>query len=156
MHWSFVTTISGVTDCRLVHLEIINDQLCSYTIIGIPMTPLNIQSVVDEYLDYYSTVLFTWNAPEDNSRVDYYQYYVVYGTTITASNTSNTSAIISGVPYNENITFSLLAGNCVGESATVFEIIEIGRHLANIHACMYTYNIMYGDSPTIIVLAIDR
>ena len=92
------------------------------------MTPLNIQSVVDEYLDYFSTVLFIWNAPEDNSRIDYYQYYVVYGTTIiTVSNTSNTSVTISGVPYNENITFSLLAGNCVGESATVFEIVDIGR-----------------------------
>lgn len=99
-----------------------------YGTAGIPMSPLIAQSVVDKYHDYSSTVLFTWNAPQDNSRVDYYQYQVVNGTKIiVASNTSNTSVIISGVPYNQNVTFSVLAGNCIGESATVMETINIGR-----------------------------
>ena len=91
---------------------------------GIPMSPLNVQSVVDEYHNNFSSILFSWDAPEDNSRVDYYQYEVVNGTSI---NTSNTSAIISGVPYNENVTFLVLAGNCIGQSTTVLETINVGR-----------------------------
>ena len=104
-------------------------------IIGTPMSPLNLQSVVNEYHDHSSSVLFTWDAPIINSRVDYYQYQVVNET---SSNTSNTSVIISGVPYNKNVTFSVLAGNCVGESATVMETINIGRVvlLLCMHACM--------------------
>lgn len=99
----------------------------AYIAAGIPMYPLNVQSVVDEYHDYSSTVLFTWNGPQENSRVDYYQYQVINGTeVIDASNTSNTSAILSRIPYNENITFSILARNCIGESATVMETINIG------------------------------
>ena len=88
------------------------------------MSPLNVQSGVDEYHNNFSRVFFSWDAPEDNSRVDYYQYQVVNGTSI---NTSNTSAIISGVPYNENITFWVLAGNCIGQSATALETINVGR-----------------------------
>ena len=94
------------------------------------MSPLNIQNIVDEYHSYFSTVLFTWNAPEDNSRVDYYQYtYQVVDGSVSASNTSNTSVAISGVPYNKNVNFSILAGNCIGESATVLESVNIGSIL---------------------------
>ena len=111
------------------------------------MSPLIAQSVVDKYDDYSSTVLFTWNAPQDNSRVDYYQYQVVNGTKIiVASNTSNSSVIISGVPYNQNVTFLVLAGNCIGESATVMETINIGRvSYTSIHCiknCKY-YGLLY-------------
>ena len=92
------------------------------------MSPLNIQNIVDEYHSYFSTVLFTWNSPEDNSHVDYYQYtYQEVDESVSASNTSNTSVAISGVPYNKNVTFSVLAGNCIGESATVLETVNIGN-----------------------------
>ena len=94
------------------------------------MSPLNIQNTVDEYHSYSSTVLFTWNAPEDNSHVDYYQYTYQWddgSVGANTSNTSNTSVAISGVPYNKNITFSVLAGNCIGESATVVETVNIGN-----------------------------
>ena len=97
---------------------------------GIPTSPLNVQSVVDEYHNNFSNVLFSWDAPEDNSCVDYHQYQVVNGTSI---NTSNTSAIISGVPYNKNITFLVLAGNCIGQSATVLETINVGRSVLTYH-----------------------
>lgn len=95
------------------------------------MSPINVQSAVDEYQDYSSAVLLAWDVPDDNSRVDYYQYQVVNATEsgIVTYNTSNTSVIISGVPYNKNVTFSVLAANCVGESATVLETVNIGRQL---------------------------
>ena len=98
-----------------------------YDFVDIPMSPLNIQNIVDEYHSYFSTVLFTWNAPEDNSRVDHYQYtYQVVDGSVSTSNTSNTSLAISGVPYNKNVTFSILAGNCIGESISVLETVNIG------------------------------
>ena len=94
------------------------------------MSPLNIQSAVNEYHDHSSTVLFTWDAPDDSSRIDYYQYQVINGTGIVDFNyTSNVSVIIPGISYNENVTFSVLAGNCIGESTTLLEIINIGRNL---------------------------
>ena len=94
------------------------------------MSPLNIRNIVDEYHSYFSTVLFTWNSPEDNSRVDYYQYtYQVDDGSVYSANTSNTSVAISGVPYNKNVTFSVLARNCIGESATVLETVNIGSKL---------------------------
>ena len=48
---------------------------------------------------------------------------------VSASNTSNTSLAISGVPYNKNVTFSVLAGNCIGESAMALETVNIGNKL---------------------------
>ena len=105
--------------------------------IGVPMSPQNIQSFVDMYHDYSSAVLITWDMPEDDSRVDYYQYLVIRGnTTIVAINISNTSVAISAVPYNENITFSVLAGNCVGESAEESEMINIGILGHNMQNCV--------------------
>ena len=64
---------------------------------GMPASPTNLQSVVDVYRDYFSTVIFTWDAPNDNSRIDYYQYEVENGTNSLTYNTSNTTAILSGI-----------------------------------------------------------
>ena len=93
---------------------------------GTPTSPLNLQSVVDEYHDHFSTVLFTWDAPNDDSRVDYYDYRVVNETSTVAYNTSNTSVLIFGLVYNKKVTFSVLAGNCIGESAPQMKIVDIG------------------------------
>ena len=96
-------------------------------IVGMPSSPLNLQFVVDEYHGHLSTVYFTWDAPNDGSRVDYYQYQLINGTRITYYNTSNTTATISGIPYNNNITFLLHSFNCLGVSSPLVEIIHIGR-----------------------------
>ena len=96
------------------------------------MSPLNIRNIVDEYHSYFSTVLFTWNAPEDNSHVDYYQYTYQWddgSVGANTNNTSNTSVAISGVPYNKNVTFSVLAGNCIGESVSVLATVNLGSKL---------------------------
>ena len=82
---------------------------------------------MDEYYDHLSTVHFTWDAPNDDSRVDYYQYQLIDGTSTTSYNTSNTTATISEIAYNNNITFLLLSLNCVGVSSPLIETIQIGR-----------------------------
>ena len=92
-----------------------------------PSSPLNLQFVVDEYHDHLATVYFTWDPPNDGSRVDYYQYQLIDGTSVTYYNTSNTTATISGIPYNKNVTFLLLSFNCLGISSPLVEIIHIGR-----------------------------
>ena len=88
---------------------------------------------MDEYHEHISTVYFTWDAPNDGSRVDYYQYQLIDGTSgITAYNTSNTTATVSGIPYNNNVTFLLLSLNCVGVSSPIIETIHIGRSIKSL------------------------
>ena len=99
--------------------------------IGTPLSPLNLQFVVDEYYDHTSTVHFTWDAPDDDSQVDYYQYQLINETGVTAYNTSNTTATISGIAYNNNVTFLLLSFNCVGVSSPLIETIHIGKSICN-------------------------
>ena len=82
---------------------------------------------MDEYHDHISTIHFTRDAPNDDSRVDYYQYQLIDGTSVTSYNTSNTIATISEIAYNNNITFLLLSLNCVGVSSPLAETIQIGR-----------------------------
>ena len=97
-------------------------------VVGTPSSPLNLQFIVDEYYDHVSRGHFTWDAPNDDSRVDYYQYQLfMNGTSVTTCNTSNTTATISGIAYNSNFTFLLLSQNCVGMSSPLFETIHIGE-----------------------------
>jgi hypothetical protein len=86
---------------------------------------------VEEYHDHNSIVRFTWEAPRDDSRVDYYQYQLINGRSYI---TSNTTATISGIAYKNNITFLLLSFNCVGVSSPLIEIIHIGKsNSTNVH-----------------------
>lgn len=82
---------------------------------------------VDDYQSHFSTVLFTWDAPSGNSRIDYYHYQLTNETNVIAYNTTNTSVAILGIPYNRNITFSLSAVNCVGGSGEIREVVNIGK-----------------------------
>ena len=97
--------------------------------VGTPSPPVNLQFIVDEYYDHFSTVRLGWDAPNDDSRVDCYQYQLINGTSITIYNTSYTSVTIPGVVYNKNITFLLHSRNCVGTSSPVIETIHIGRSI---------------------------
>jgi hypothetical protein len=94
---------------------------------GIPTSPTDLQSVMNGYHEYFTTVLFTWDAPNDNSRVDYYQYEVENGTNSLTYNTSNTTALLSEIHYNKTITFSVFSLNCIGKSSPVIQIIRIGE-----------------------------
>ena len=82
---------------------------------------------MEEYHNHFSTVLFTWDAPNDNSRIDYYHYQLTNETTVVLYNTTNTSVAISEIPYNRNVTFSLFAVNCVGRSAALSEVVTVGK-----------------------------
>ena len=95
---------------------------------GIPTAPINLQSIVDVYRAHSSTVLFTWDAPNDNSRVDYYQYEVENGTNSLTYNTSNTTtAILTEIDYNKNVTFSVFSLNCIGKSSPLIQVIHVGK-----------------------------
>ena len=98
-----------------------------HTHAGVSGPPRNLSSAVEEYHSHFSTVLFTWDAPNGNSRIDYYQYQLVNETSVVTYNTTNTSVAVLGILYNRNVTFSLVAVNCVGSSALLTETVNVGK-----------------------------
>ena len=71
-----------------------------------------------------------WEPASDDSRVDFYQYQLINNLTeVRVSNTTNTTAILSGVPYNVNISFAISAYNCERESEQATLLIHIGKHI---------------------------
>ena len=101
---------------------------CCILHVGTPMPPLNLKSVVETYHNHFSTVLFTWDAPDASLRVDYYQYQILSESNmISVYNTSNNSALIPEIVYNKNVTFLVLAGNCIGQSTTQMKTVNISR-----------------------------
>ena len=68
------------------------------------------------YHGNYSTISVTWMTNE--SHIDYYHYQLSRQFNMSAD-TTDTSALITGVPNGENLTFSLTAHNCAGKSSTV-------------------------------------
>ena len=115
--------------------------------LGSPAVPLNIQNVVDEYHSHSSSVLFTWNASNDNSQIDYYQYQLAKEVDIFTYNTTNTSAVLQEIPYNRNVTFSVIAVNCVGSSSPLRKTVNIGRCCCGCH-----YNIKYVCGRSILII----
>ena len=58
-----------------------------------------------------------WEPPSNDSCVDFYQYQLIDNLTeVIVSNTTNTTAVLSGIPYNVNLSFVISAHNCVGAS----------------------------------------
>ena len=58
-----------------------------------------------------------WEPPSKDSCVDFYQYQLINNLTeVIVSNTTNTTAVLSGIPYNVNMSFVISAHNCVGAS----------------------------------------
>ena len=67
-----------------------------------------------------------WEPASNDSRVDFYQYQLINSLTkVGVSNTTNTAAILSGVPYNVNISFVISAYNCERESEQATLLISI-------------------------------
>ena len=78
----------------------------------------------------------TWEPPSSDSRVDLYQYQLIDNLTeVIVSNTTNTTAVLSGIPYNVNLSFVISAHNCVGASQQVVLNINING------MCTKTYDI---------------
>ena len=111
------------------------------------MPPLNLEGVVETYHNRFSTVLFTWDAPDDSSRVDYYQYQIFSESNgINVYNTSNNSALVPEIVYNKNVTFLVLAGNCIGQSTMQMKTVNISR------SCWYTLDLACAFSHDIIII----
>ena len=94
-----------------------------------PTSPMNLVITVDWYYDNYSTIMISWDSPDDSYLIDYYQYRLE-GDPLITHNTTNASLLLSGIPYNENITFALAAVNCIGKGSPIIYIFNIGKYAA--------------------------
>ena len=80
-----------------------------------------------EYYTNSSTVEVTWEPPSNDSRVDFYQYQLIDNLTeVIVSNTTNTTAVLSGIPDNVNMSFVISAYNCDRPGQQAALIINIG------------------------------
>ena len=93
----------------------------------IPSPPQELRHRVLEYGTNYSKVEMMWDSPDNNSRVDFYQYEVFYSIEgmnnviiLYNGSTTNTTAIITGILYDINTSFALYASNCEGISTPVY------------------------------------
>ena len=59
-------------------------------------------------------------------QVDYY-HYELNESVVMDGNTSNTSAILEDIPYNDDLIFSLSSVNCVGRGSPASYNINIGN-----------------------------
>ena len=91
--------------------------------------PSAIKSVyiyVNEYANNSSAVVFSWEHPTD-ARIDHYQYQLLSSSFMITNNVSNASIVISSIPYDENVTFSLTVHNCIGRSVSYIHTFIIGK-----------------------------
>ena len=78
-----------------------------------------------------------WEFPDNDSRVDFYHYQLIFvdswgqANTSYQANTTNTTVILSGILYNLNISFVLFANNCEGKSAPVNLALYTGKLTIN-------------------------
>ena len=102
-----------------------------YICVGTPKSPANISRTTKYYQSSFSIVEITWNPPLNlDPQVDYYHYELIIDrlneSVVMDGNTSNTSAILEDIPYNDDLIFSLSAVNCVGRSSPITYNINIG------------------------------
>ena len=101
--------------------------------VGVPHAPQNLIIIKKELSTNFSTITFLWDSGAHNEQIDYYNIEMIWlSKTIDSFNTSNTSASISEVPYNENITVTLTAHNCIGASPQNVLNFVIGKSHNNI------------------------
>jgi hypothetical protein len=82
---------------------------------GLPPAIETVYFSVNEYTNNSSVVIFSWGPPAvTDVRVDYYQYQLSSSSLMITNNISNTSVVISSIPYNENVTFTVTVHNCIG------------------------------------------
>ena len=107
----------------------------------VPHSPQNLTARVTEYHNFSVDIEISWNPPlSSNPQVSYFEIYYqqpyvndnfsnsnLNGTEVIVYNTSNTSATIHDVTYNYNMSVTLSAHNCIGESAPAIYNFNIGR-----------------------------
>ena len=102
-----------------------------------------------------STIEVMWEPPSNDSCVDFYQYQLIDNLTeVIVSNTTNTTAVLSGIPYNVNMSFVISAHNCdrPGQQATI--VINIGKLWHYTEIMHKVFAILYHYSNTIIIIII--
>ena len=98
-----------------------------------PSPPQELRSKTVEYHINYSTIIVLWEPPQNDSRVDHYLYKFAkvadmsVDEVILIRNTTNTTVVLSDIPYGINITFVVSAYNCEGVSAQKVLVINIGK-----------------------------
>ena len=110
-----------------------------------PSPPQNLSIGSVEHHSNYSTVVVMWEPASNDSRVDFYQYQLINSLTeVRVSNTTNTTAILSGVPYNVNILFVISAYNCerASEQSTLI-INSIGKYDIQLFSYMIIFKQQY-------------
>ena len=91
-----------------------------------PSPPQNLIITTVGHHSNYSTVVVMWEPASNDARVNFYQYQLINSLTeVRVSNTTNTTAILSGVPYNVNISFVISAYNCERESEQATLLINV-------------------------------
>ena len=104
-----------------------------------PPQDLRIRSV--EHHSNYTTIVVMWEpaSRSNDSRVDFYQYQLINSLTeVRVSNTTNTTAILSGVPYNVNISFVISAYNCERESKQATLLVSIaGKYDIQLYSIIF-------------------
>ena len=99
---------------------------------GVPHVPQNLIIIKKEFSANFSTITFLWDSGAVNEQINYYNIEMIWlSKTIDSFNTSNTSASISAVPYNENIAVMLTAHNCIGASPQNILSFVIGKSYNN-------------------------
>ena len=73
----------------------------------------------------HSTVEVTWEPPSNDSHVDFYQYQLMGNLTEVIVSTTNTTAVLSGIPYNacQHVICHLCSQLCWGKSTNNYNVI---------------------------------
>ena len=99
----------------------------------IPSSSRDLAITNKEYYKNSSSITLIWNHPDEQSQaalVDYYQLMIELneGSKINSTlftefvyvyNSTDTMATVSILPYDSNVSLSLTAHNCIGDSAAV-------------------------------------
>ena len=96
------------------------------TVTDEPSSPKKIAYRIVTYEANSSTVEVTWEPPSNDSRVDFYQYQLIDNLTeVIVSNTTNTTAVLSGIPYNVNSSVIISAYAVICKRSSSLEILVI-------------------------------
>ncbi len=83
----------------------------------LPLPPTTLQYSVLLYRQEHVDIVVEWQYPPDGPRVDKYTLSVTNGTDELLTVISEDTTTQLTIPYNQNLTLSVTASNCVGTSA---------------------------------------
>ncbi len=84
-----------------------------------PLPPSTVQYTALLYRQEHVDIVVEWQYPPDGPRVDRYTLSVSNGTDEVLTDISEDTTTQLTLPYNQNLTLSVTASNCIGTSAEV-------------------------------------